>query len=59
MEQRVKTEKQMFKEWSKMDREEKSKWNGYKGFLQGIRFMDSSLFLTQRQRKQRLKKEEK
>ena len=34
------------KEWSKLSKKEKSKYNGYKGFVNGILWTQSNAFLS-------------
>jgi len=36
--------KELIKEWNKLSDEEKSKWNGFKGFVEGRTFKEDSLF---------------
>lgn len=54
MKPKKKCEKDFLKEWFKLDSFQKAKWNGFKGYLEGKKYIDSSLFLPKRFRKSNL-----
>jgi hypothetical protein len=45
-------ETELREKWRKLSIEEKSKWNGYPGFRQGIYFDKSSAFLPNKLRRE-------
>jgi hypothetical protein len=43
-----KTKQQLRREWSEMTEFKKAKWNGFKGYCEGKRYIETSLFKPKR-----------
>ena len=47
--------KRKLKDWIEMDDEEKSKWNGYYGFVNNVRYVENTLFRLKETKRRKYK----